>query len=412
MERHRTSDNHFSRRRKLPLPTLVTFLLNQVKGAVQSELDRFFQTLSGDAIGQREVTQSAFCQARRKFSFSAFVDLNQQLITKATERLPLKRWHGMRLLAVDGSKLRLPNTPAVREAFGIGPKSEGGLKPMALFSTLYDVLNNLVVDAQLGRYDDAERDLAWAHLDALPRDALVLFDRGYPAFWVFAALLARDAHFCIRLPLGFSAKADELFIQAGTQDWVTFRPSAASRKRCRELGLSLDPLRLRIVRVPLDSGETELLVTSLTNAEAFPASIFKGLYHLRWGVEEAYKRQKHPLTLENFSGKSPEAIRQDVHARVLTYNLSALLVFAAQHQVDHATAHRRYRYQVNWTRAFSKVHHRFVDYLLGQFPADGFARLIAFIAQDCEPIRLGRKAPRKPVRSKVNGLVSGYKPAC
>ena len=193
---------------------------------------------------------------------------------------------------------------------------------------------------------------------------------------------------------------------------MTFKPSAVSRRHCRERGLPCEPLRLRIIRVSLDSGETELLVTSLNNADAFPASIFKELYHLRWGIEEAYKRQKHPLALENFSGCSPDAIRQDIHARMLTYNLTALLAFAAQHQIEQATSHRHYRYQVNWTRAFSKVHHALAVYFQANLAPDGIARLIDLIAQDCEPIRAGRHAPRKPVRSKVNGLASGYKSAC
>jgi hypothetical protein len=71
-----------------------------------------------------------------------------------------------------------------------------------------------------------------------------VFDRGYPAFWLFAAMQARGIDFC--------------------------------------------------VRVVLDSGEAEVLVTSLLDTSAFPAAELKGLYHLRWPVE-SYKRDKHAL---------------------------------------------------------------------------------------------------------------------
>ena len=55
----------FTRRRSLPLPELVTFLLNLRKGDNQDELDRFFEVVSGQPVIQG-ITQSAFCQARRE----------------------------------------------------------------------------------------------------------------------------------------------------------------------------------------------------------------------------------------------------------------------------------------------------------------------------------------------------------
>ena len=55
----------FTRQRSPPLPELVTFLLNLRKGANQDELDRFFEVVSGRPVIQG-ITQSAFCQARRK----------------------------------------------------------------------------------------------------------------------------------------------------------------------------------------------------------------------------------------------------------------------------------------------------------------------------------------------------------
>ena len=43
--RHRHSDTDFTRQRTLPFPVVVLFLLNLIKGALQRELDEFFQVL-------------------------------------------------------------------------------------------------------------------------------------------------------------------------------------------------------------------------------------------------------------------------------------------------------------------------------------------------------------------------------
>jgi hypothetical protein len=285
-DRHRTSEQAFTRDRKLPLPLLVTFLLNQVQGAVQSELDRFFQVLHSKTVALREVSAAALTKARRKLSHTAFIELNRCLMASTAEALPLRRWHGLRLLAVDGSKLRLPNLPVMRKQFGVGTNGNKETPvAMALLSTLYDVLNHVTVDVQVDRYDASERDLALAHLGAIGPGSLVVFDRGYPAFWLFAAMQARGIDFCVRVPWNFYKECETLVIRGLRENMMTLKPTAEAQRQCRALGLPTEPLNLRLVRVVLDSGEPEVLVTSLLDTSAFPAAEFKRLYHLRWPVE-------------------------------------------------------------------------------------------------------------------------------
>jgi hypothetical protein len=58
------------------------------------------------------VTKSAFFQARKQLSYKAFIELNRQIIDTTYKSYDhLKTWRGFRLCAVDGSSIRLPNTP-------------------------------------------------------------------------------------------------------------------------------------------------------------------------------------------------------------------------------------------------------------------------------------------------------------
>ena len=59
--------------------------------------------------------------------------------------------------------------------------------PMALGSCLYNVFQGLILDADLAPYTHSEHDLAYQHLAYSHSDDLTLYDRGYPAFWLFAA---------------------------------------------------------------------------------------------------------------------------------------------------------------------------------------------------------------------------------
>ena len=43
----------------------------------------------------------------------------------------------------------------------------------------------------------------------------------------------------------------------------------------------------------------------------------KDFYHLRWRVEEGFKKQKAFLDVEDFSGRTVHSVKQDIHASVL-----------------------------------------------------------------------------------------------
>lgn len=67
-----------------------------------------------------------------------------------------------------------------------------------------------------------------------------------------------------------------------------------------------------------------VLMTNLLDAAAFPRAEFGALYHQRWRIEEAFKRQKHRLNLEHVSGLSQQAALHDFAAKILCDNLQAL----------------------------------------------------------------------------------------
>lgn len=80
------------------------------------------------------------------------------------------------------------------------------------------------------------------------------------------------------------------------------------------------------VRVMTPNGRVHAVMTSLMDATQYPAEHFADLYHRRWRIEEAFKRLKHRLALENTSGLSWLAAQQGFGAKVLADNLHALAV--------------------------------------------------------------------------------------
>jgi hypothetical protein len=404
LERHRQSVKAFTRQRCLPFVTMVLFLLNLVKRPLQDELDQFFNLESGSVVAEPVVTKSAFSQARKKLKAEAFIELNAVQVDYFYTHFPYQTWHGFRLVAVDGSTAQLLETADIVAHFGLW-----GTMPLARVSQMFDVLNEVTVDALIGSKDLGEREYAARHFALLQPGDLVLLDRGYPAFWLFALILAQQAHFCARMPVGIWNEVDH-FVASGRREQVLdLYPGATAKQECETHTLSTQPLKARLIRIELDRGEAEVLITSLLDAEQYPYAVFKELYHQRWPVEEDYKVLKLRVEVENWSGKSTLAVYQDFHAKVFTANLAAILAQPAQQEVAQQSQPKRHTYQVNFTHLLSKMKDTVVFLLQGVTLEDILASLWQIMIRVVEPVRPGRSYPRKKT-GRARRFSMNYKP--
>ena len=395
-EKFRSSSNNFIRNRKLNFSTIIFFLFNFRKGSYQDELDGFFKAINHGESFVRSITAAAICKARHKVKHEAFIELNQAATTFFYDNSPHLTWNGFNLLAMDGSTAKPPKEDVMKEYFGCHPVKNGDPVPLARISQMFDVLNRITIDAILAPLRMGERELAVQHILNLMSEDLLLLDRGYPAFWLFKLILSQKGNFCARVPIGIW-KIVTKFFESGKQDQIkTFSPSPVSIQKCKELGMDISPIRLRMVRVELDNGVTEILITSLLDREKYPVDIFGELYALRWPIEVDYNFMKRRVEIERFSGKSLLSVFQDFHAKVFAKNLTAILGNTVKDEIERRYMKRKYPHQINFTQALSKMKDTIV--LIFQRTGDVAAKIISdmrntFIAT-AEPIRKGRKFPR------------------
>lgn len=394
--RHKKNSKDFTRNRKLPAVSLIAFLLGLVRGAYQSELDRFFSILNRTNTPKRVVTKAALAKARVKLKYQAFIELNQCLVRFFEERFAVKKWHGFRLMAVDGSTVRLPHTEDIKKHFGVWKVRQGRHSPMARLSQLFDPLNKITVDAIISPKRVGERELAADHfLNLMPND-LVLLDRGYPAWWLFALIHSMNAQFCARISCKW--KIVRSFVASGEmQRIICLPPPTTSMNTAKQMGLSLSPLKLRLVRID-NEDSSQILITSLTDTGKYPWAVFSDLYHSRWPVEEDYKTVKSRIELENFSGKSALSVYQDFHAKVLMKNIVSLFVLPVNDTLASDAAFEcKYQHQVNFTHALAAGKNLMP--LLFQRSKRKIRSIIdallVMLKRTTEPIRPGRKFPRK-----------------
>ncbi len=120
--------------------------------------------------------------------------------------------------------------------------------------------------------------------------------------------------------------AAKLSVHAGAR-------SAQKRAAVRHAGLPASSLTLRLVTVRLETGRLEVLATNLMNEALYPTAEFGELYHQPLGHLGLLRPGQGRLDLENFSGTSAKAVRQDVQATVFISNLESLLTRPAQEEL-------------------------------------------------------------------------------
>jgi len=324
-----------------------------------------------------------------------------------------KKWKDFRLCAIDGTSIRLPNEPNITDHFGFlkgKPNQEDCSIGMA--SIFYDVLNHLVIDSSINPNGTSERHCAAEHVQHARKKDLIIYDRGYNAFWLYAHHIKHNHAFCMRAKTNQSL-AVKAFIKSNKKEAiVTFTPNKSSIQTCKDRGIPSTPVKLRLVRVDL-ANEVEVLITNLMDTNKYEASLFKSLYHLRWGIEENYKRLKQWVEVENFSGKSALSVQQDFYAKIVTLNLTALLAMAANKTITANTKHCKLNYQINFAQAISKMKHRIISLVLHAHSdlLSLIERTIRYISKTFESVRQGRSAPRR-VKNIKNGIhFSSYKSA-
>ncbi len=172
-------------------------------------------------------------------------------------------------------------------------------------------------------------------------------------------------------------------------------PGYLAQKECEKLGLSTEPITLRLIKIELDSDETEVIITSLIDCETYSYDLFKDLYFQRWPVEEDYKLWKSRIEVGNFTGKSVLAVKQDFYARVLMANFTSILAFPVQDQINKKHKDSKYKYKINWTQALAKMKKSGILLFFRTNVTEIIKKLWNLFVANDYAIRPGRKFPRK-----------------
>lgn len=378
--KHKIGINSFIRDRKLGFDKIMTMMIKKSNKSLQNAINDTQLDLGEDVV----ITNSAYTQARAKLNYTAFEEFAYMARDMFYKDGEYETYKGFRLCAIDGSVVTLPNSDDIKQEFNpmkVRCQIEGFGKDVsqARVSCLYDVLNNIVIDASItnkNKGDDNdieaydERTLALNHLYQSTLNDLVIMDRGYPSFELFAATYNNTNILC-RIRSNSFTKAKSLFAPHSEKKDIILEINAPKYlKETLRANKIPTKLKIRFIQVILDNGTVEVLATNVLDNTILQTSDFKELYSLRWGIETFYDLIKNRLSLENFTGLTALAVKQDFYATIFLTNYESMMTYDLNAELKEKSQDNKYVQKINKAVSFNLIKHKIFDLLYKDTPLD------------------------------------------
>ncbi len=335
------ADLDATEQRRRALPADVTLLLTIAMNLFtdQALVDVFDSLISGLRFVWPDpeagpVSKSAISQARYRLGARPVVELFHRVCRPcATPATPGAFRFGLRLMAIDGTKEPVPDTPANAATFGYPTNQHGtGALPQAQAVYLVECGTHAVVDAGFWPYATSERVGGLRLLRAVERGMLLLWDRGFHGYEMAAATRHRQAHFLGRVPNNVALRPIRHLTDGSYLAWL--RPGARGPAASRQVA----PLLVRVIEYTLDTpgrtghGHRHRLMTSLLDPVVAPAVELVCTYHDRWEGELVIDEQDTHLRLVQHPLRSqkPVGVVQELYGLLLAhYAIRRVMVDAA-----------------------------------------------------------------------------------
>jgi hypothetical protein len=349
-----------------------------------------------------------YCQARARLSDEALEKIGTHLANQLERNLPAEElWWGRRVKIIDGTTASMPDTAANQEAWPQTRSQKAGCGfPLLKLVGLISLGSGALLHIAEGNSHQSEVILArqlWEHLEK--RD-IALTDRGFCSYQDLSAIAARGADAVMRLHQArhFDFRKGR---RLGPDDrLVTWVKPAQRPAGCTPEAYALlpDTLVLRMIRyrvkTPGFRTKEVVLVTTLLDPVAYPASELTELYFERWSIELHYREIKTLLGMDVLRCLTPAMVRKEVAMHRIAYNLVRILMQQAS-VIHHVPIAR-----ISFKGTLDSLHH-FADAMqaLAGKPRrqkDLLANLLLTIASDPLPCRPGRVEPRAKKRRSKN----------
>lgn len=235
---------------------------------------------------------------------------------------------GLRVMAVDGTVMDVPDSAANARVFGY-PGSRKGTRaafPKVGLVLLVEAGTHLIVDALMCPYRIGERVRALKLLRSCGQGMLLMWDRGLHSYRMVYATFNQGCHYLGRVPKNVKFPVDKVLDDGSYLSWIA--PDRKSKHKGRSR------IQVRVIEYTIDSEngqQTYRLITSLMDIIVFPALLLATEYHQRWEVENTIDELKTHLNGHKTPIRSlkPREVVQEIYGWLLSHYAVRTFMFQA-----------------------------------------------------------------------------------
>jgi hypothetical protein len=273
----------------------------------------------------------AYCRARIKLSEPVIRRLAVEVAEGCEQQVaPEWLWHGRHVHLADGFTFSMPDTEDNQREYPQSRSQKKGVGfPIARAVVLLSLATAMAEDLAIGTYagkEASEMALLRQLLAKFKPGDILLADRYYCSYFIIALLMALGVDCVVRLHQ--CRKADfRRGRRLGKGDHIVqwmrpAKPKWMDQQTYDRMPASIEVREVHVhVNQPGFRVQSLVVVTTLTDADEYPAKDIAELYGHRWLVELDIRAIKATMGMDVLRCKTPEMVRKEMWTFLLAYNL-------------------------------------------------------------------------------------------
>jgi hypothetical protein len=288
-------------------------------------------------VGEQTPCRSSFCEARKRLGVAPVRQLFLEVVRPlAQPDTPGTFYKGLRMVGIDGTLLDVPDAAANARIFGrpTGGRGDGAFPQIRKLS-LVELGTHAEIALVIKPCRRGEISMVDGVLRHLQPGMLLLWDRNFFSYQLWKTLVSRGIQILARVKCHLVLKPIKS-LPDGSYLAKIYRNDGDRRK-------DRNGIVVRVIRYTLNDpqrvghGEEHVLLTTLLDAETYPALELIWLYHERWEQELVFDEQKthqdprRATKPAHLRSETPAGVIQEVYALSLAHYVTrALMVEAAK----------------------------------------------------------------------------------
>jgi len=365
----------------------------------------FVAKSSGKAIA---CSTSAYCQARKNMDETWLENIFKHLSQQLSHAACRTRLQGRRVIVVDGTGLSMPDTVENQAKWPQQKHQKAGCGfPQAALCACFNLDNGALLSYALGNKKSHELPMLRQQSSTFKTGDIFLGDKGFCSYYDQSTFKDKGVDSVVTLARRKPVSASNAIKVIGQDDlliaWSKPKHSKASSYSKDDWEGLPETLPLRQIKVFVNQTGFRVkafyIVTTLLDAELYPADEIAELYFERWDVELFFRDIKITMDMDILRCKSPAMVRKEIMMHLIAYNCIQSLIVEAVMHTEHKVRRISFKASLQTVRLWST---QLAQDISDKKRHDLMRLLYQSIAQNIVVERPGRSEPRAVKRRPKN----------